>query len=158
MTAANGRVTVTEDHAQIEFERTIRAPIAEVWQALTDPAVVASWLTTGTIDATRGGEVSFDFDEGGIVHGRVLESQPPTRLTYSWVMDGAMDSVVEWTLSEAPEGCHLRLVHRTVPVAMSAGYAPGWHAFLDRLAATAEGSPIPDWDERNQEVASQYQG
>ena len=38
MTPAKGRVTVTEDHAQIEFERTIRAPIAEVWQALTDPA------------------------------------------------------------------------------------------------------------------------
>jgi uncharacterized protein YndB with AHSA1/START domain len=156
MSTGMGKVTVTGDDARIEFERTIRAPQTTVWRALTDPSIVSDWLTPGSIDAQTGGELSLDFGEGGVVSGRVLEADPPNRLVYTWVMDGQMNSVVEWTLAEHADGCQLTLVHRTVPVPMSAGYAPGWHAFLDRLEAAALGAPLPDWDTRSSEIASHY--
>lgn len=156
MSADAGKVTVTGDDARIQFERTIRAAQTAVWRALTDSSIVSDWLTPGSIDARTGGDLSLDFGEGGVVTGRVLEADPPSRLVYTWTMDGQMNSVVEWTLSEHADGCHLRLVHRTVPVPMSAGYAPGWHAFLDRLTAAITGTPLPDWDTRSSEVAAHY--
>ena len=36
------------------------------------------------------------------------------------------------------------------------GFAPGTHAYLDRLKAQLSDQPLPNWQERYKQVAPQY--
>jgi uncharacterized protein YndB with AHSA1/START domain len=92
-------------------------PPAKVWRALTDPALVPLWTSTG-----KGGRpVGFAPAVGtrfkfvakpmpgwnGIVDCEVLEVQEPSRLRYSWQGD-AKDDVTIVTYELAPQGAGTR--------------------------------------------------
>ena len=53
-------------------------------------------------------------------------------------------------------GTQLTLTHRHLGAAFARGYAPGWHAYLDRLIAVLDGTAVPAWDERFTAVRAQY--
>lgn len=59
---------------------------------------------------------------------------------------GETESVVEWDLQPLGEKTRLTLVHRALPETMWRGYAAGWHAHMDRLAAVVAGDPAPAWE------------
>lgn len=53
-------------------------------------------------------------------------------------------------------GTILRLRHHNLNRATALGFAPGTHAFLDRLEAHLVGAHLPSWQERYKQVAPLY--
>jgi uncharacterized protein YndB with AHSA1/START domain len=86
------------------MERTIElaAPPDEVWDALTQPELLASWFGADVeIEARRGGAVDARFPDGTRRRGVVQAVDPPRRLAFRWrpVPPAAGDaSVVELVL------------------------------------------------------------
>jgi hypothetical protein len=50
----------------------------------------------------------------------------------------------------------LVLTHRNLNQRTALGFAPGTHAFLDRLEGQLSHRPLPNWRERYSEVAPDY--
>jgi uncharacterized protein YndB with AHSA1/START domain len=107
----------------IIVECDLAEPPAKVWRALTEPALLASWLMPNDIRPEVGARFTFraEADAGsGTIACEVLAAEPPHLLRYSWRDDDAdrqapdrvLDSVVTFVLTEtANGGTHLRLVH-----------------------------------------------
>ena len=105
-----------------------------VWQALTDPELLAAWLMPNNIQAEIGYQFTFRTQPvpgwDGIVHCEILEVAPLERLVYAWrggskKLDGyghELDTVVIWTLTpDGKGGTRLHLEH--------AGFDPDSFAF-----------------------------
>jgi uncharacterized protein YndB with AHSA1/START domain len=99
--------------AAIEVDQFLARPPDRVWQALTDPALLAQWLMPNDFRPAVGHQFTFrtepvpahGFD--GIVHCQVLDLDPPRLLRFSW-RGGLLDTVVSWRL--VPEGTGTRLL------------------------------------------------
>jgi uncharacterized protein YndB with AHSA1/START domain len=129
----------------ITRELDVAAPPERVWAALTDPVVVACWLTCTDVafEARIGGRYRL-FD--GDATGEVTRLAPPRLLEYTWTMagwpGGAPPSRVRWELSPASGGrrTRLRLTHDGFPDhetrdAHDAGWDPN---FLDKMTVWLE--------------------
>ena len=88
----------------------------KIRRALTDPELLAEWLLPA-FDFKPELGTAFRFQTqampgwDGVVNCRVLESAPPTRLSYAWVVgDMVLDTVVTFTLTPTPSGTRLLLV------------------------------------------------
>jgi len=140
---------------RLVFRRTFPDPVAEVWSAITDPVRCARWFGTWTGDARLGGTVALsltsDEDGGGPpAETLVTECDPPHRLA----VRVAEDDGPGWELSVSLEpgagsgsdaGTVLHF-EQVLPDSFSpADAGPGWHWYLDRLAAVLAGGPMPDW-------------
>lgn len=102
----------------IHKDLTIAAPIDRVWAALTDPAIIAKWMTDDSvqIDLRPEGEyVLF----GGETTGRFTHITAPHFLEYTWRQRGWPDkweeSVVRWELHAAGTSTNLHLMHTHFP-------------------------------------------
>ena len=140
----------------LRFERRLPAPPREIWAAITQPDQLATWMDRTDLDGRVGGEVTVHF-EGSPVTGRVRVWEPPSVLEYTWVIGSEIESVLRFELEPVEEGTLLRLSHHALPAEQEIGYAPGWHAYLDRLTAMVAGEPLPDWDQRFTGLRSEYQ-
>lgn len=93
-------------------------PPKKVWRALTEPALMAKWIMPNNLkDAPKlGDSFQFKFDGpanewwDGITHCEVQALELHKRIQYTW-RGGPLDTVVEWTLFETPDGTRLHLVH-----------------------------------------------
>jgi uncharacterized protein YndB with AHSA1/START domain len=91
-------------------------PIERVWAALTSSAALAAWLMPNDFEPEIGREFTFTtkrapgFD--GIVHCRVVEMEPPTRMVWTWA-GGNIDTIVTFTLDPV-DADHTRLRMRQV--------------------------------------------
>lgn len=95
-----------------------------IWKALTDGALMKRWMMEPTGFAPVVGN-RFTYQTrpagawDGTIHCEVLEVIPQQRFRYAWrggdeanVGYGSkLDTVVTWTLSKAPTGTRLTLVH-----------------------------------------------
>jgi uncharacterized protein YndB with AHSA1/START domain len=104
------------EHLPLVVERTFDAPIAKVWQALTDVEAMRQWyFDLKEFRAEVGFEFGFTVEHEGttFVHlCRVTEAVPPQRLAYTWRYEGhAGDSLVTMELSAAGQGTRLKLTH-----------------------------------------------
>ena len=159
-----GEVIVEGELATLRFQRLLRHPPEAVWDALTDPEQLKKWfMTTATIDPRAGGSV--DMVSGTArFHwkGRILAWDPPRVYEYEWKVDPRAelprgeDTVVRWELEPRNGGTLLTLTHRNLTRATALGFAPGTHAFIDRLDAQLAGDKLPDWMGRYQEVKHAY--
>lgn len=149
----DGTIERTADGGVIRFERHLRYPIDEVWQAVTDPARLADWWlpfdAAITIDLREGGEMRFvaDGDNPIDMTSTILRVDPPHLLEHTHAEPG---SVMRWELEEVDGGCVLRLTHSVtdVPGAVDNCYIVGLHTSLSRLEPALAGTPAPwDWDE-----------
>lgn len=127
----------------ISFERTYPHPVATVWRALTDPALLGRWLMETDFVAEPGREFRMwcENAEGGRDRYlcRVLEYEPPRRMLWSWVLDGRQGegaTHVEFTLTEVAQGTHLTVRHTgdRDPNIIEA-FKGGWPVKLDQLDA-----------------------
>lgn len=88
-------------------------PPEQVWRALTDPELLASWLMPNDFQARVGHRFTFRTDPvpahgfDGIVHCEVIELVPAQRLCIRWA-GGGIDTTVRWELF--PEGAGTRLL------------------------------------------------
>jgi uncharacterized protein YndB with AHSA1/START domain len=106
------------DERVVEKVLEIRAPIADVWHAISDPAELSRWFGhRAELEARPGAEGAFTWDQHGRYACRVEEVDAPHRLVWSWVHEPDVPfsetaaTRVEWTLTEDRPGrttLHLR--------------------------------------------------
>jgi uncharacterized protein YndB with AHSA1/START domain len=159
-----GKVIVEGDRATLVFRRRLEHPPEAVWKALTDPAELSRWyMTKGTIEGREGGMVDFHAGPSQLhVRGRILTWEPPVVFEHEWKvsprgeMPAGEDAIIRWELHRDGEGTVLQLEHRKLGRETALGFAPGTHAFLDRLEAQLARRALPDWQERYRQVAPAY--
>jgi uncharacterized protein YndB with AHSA1/START domain len=100
--------------ADIVVDRVYGHPVRRVWAALTSAEALSAWLMPTDFAPEVGREFTFrtrpapGFD--GVVHCRVLELEPPTRMVWSW-RGGPIDTTMTFTLTAlGPDrtGFHMR--------------------------------------------------
>lgn len=155
-------VMSTLDQDSIVCEVEIAAPVARVFQALTDAAQVHEWsrsddydLVVWELDPRPGGKWrSATRMKAGVSGqppalfehwGEVLEIEPPRLLVYTWFAawheHPATPSTVRWELTATPAGTRLKLTHSGLagePKARDA-YSGGWPGVLDKVREYFEG-------------------
>lgn len=110
--------TATPEPIVLEYD--LAEPLHKVWQALTEPKLLAAWLGPNDIRPEVGAQFQIRGDHGAPpVHCRILKAEPHRQLSWhQWERDDAdacgtvVESLVSFELSELPDGgTHLRLVH-----------------------------------------------
>jgi uncharacterized protein YndB with AHSA1/START domain len=134
----------------VEKRMEIRAPRAEVWRAISDPAEVSRWFgQQAEFELRPGAEGVFVWDQHGSFACRIEEVEAPRRLVWSWVHEAgvafsaAPSTRVEWTLTELDDGrTGLHLKESGFLTAKHEGENDqGWDQELGELVALLEGAP-----------------
>ncbi|NSL87355.1 SRPBCC family protein [Chitinophaga solisilvae] len=120
-------------------ERTFRAPVKQVWEALTDAEKMKKWyFDVPDFKPETGNTFTFTGEDKGITYlhlCRVTEVIPEKKLSYTWKYDGYEgESLLTFELF--PEGDHtrLRLTHA------------GLHTFPQHNPSFARNSFQGGWD------------
>jgi uncharacterized protein YndB with AHSA1/START domain len=102
-TSAKPAVVTTPTDREVRIERVFDAPVERVWQAFTDPTLVAQWWGRGNklvierMEVERGGHWRFvEHTSDGVdgFEGRYREVTPPERLVQTFEWDGMPGYVV----------------------------------------------------------------
>ena len=130
------------DLVQVQMDRRYPSPMADVWDALTDPDRIRRWMLPISGDFRVGGHFQLEGNAGG----EILRCERPTVLRVTF---GDPSSLVEVRLAEDGPGTVLTLEH-TVPKAMAGGVAgalyvgPGWDGALLGLGLYLDGQMSED--------------
>ncbi|HEY9857758.1 MAG TPA: SRPBCC family protein [Stenomitos sp.] len=159
-----GEVAFDGDHATLRFVRTYPHPPEAVWAALTEPEQLAAWyMTQAVIDGREGGSVQMTSGPARFEWtGRILTWEPYRLYEYEWniaprtELPNGEQSVVRWELEPVAEGTKLTLTHRHLTKGTAMGFAPGTHAFMDRLGDQLGQQPLTNWMQRYDEVKHAY--
>lgn len=125
--------TATETRSVV-IEREFAHPPEKIWRALTQPHLIEEWLMKNAFQPRVGHRFDLSADWGSI-DCRVLEVEPNTTLSYTWISSG-LDSVVTWTLTPTGTGTRLRMEQEGFqPDQLQAyhGAKAGWPRFLAKL-------------------------
>lgn len=149
-TTPTGKVVQTPDGLDLILTRSFSADIEDVWASITESERTARWLGPWEGEAGRGRTVQLTpaFEEGGEASDLVIEEcEPPRRLVVLLASPGE-SWLLEVELSEHGGTTELRLTHHlgdAGPDPSDAG--PGWEYYLDKLIASRDGTPQPEWDD-----------
>jgi uncharacterized protein YndB with AHSA1/START domain len=126
-TSAPGTVVVS---------REIDASVAEVWQALTDPAIVSQWFGTLGDQLTTGQSTRLEFGDGDFFALQDIVLDPPDHLSYAWrfLGIGPLDTI-DWHLYPADDGSLVTVTDREIGRTPEAALElrKGWLDFSKRL-------------------------
>ena len=118
---------------RVEREITVGAEREQVWEALTESALLEDWLAEeAEVAPVEDGQVSFRVD-GEVRHGTVIHAEPDRRLAFTWERAGEGESLVEFSLEPlVGGGTRLVVVEQALsgPVALAGSR---WEARLKRL-------------------------
>jgi len=146
--------TATDTTTQV-YELYIRAGQQQVWEAITDPAIVARFFHGAQVEATY--EVGSKIRSWSPDHSEqwgdntMLEFDPPRRLVHTWrslydpEMAAEAESRVTWEVEEQPGGfCELTLIHdRLENAPKTAASVRGWSYILSNLKTVIETGEVP---------------
>jgi uncharacterized protein YndB with AHSA1/START domain len=136
-------LTDTTPRGQVEsisFEFDLPHSPQKVWRALTEPELLTEWLLP-VIDFKLEPGASFTLKTqaypgwDGTVNCRLLEIEPPHKISYSWTVP-FLDTVVSFTLTPTESGTRLSLVQsgfKPDQKQESGGSRYGWKVMGDRL-------------------------
>ena len=146
-----------DEHNTITIVRDLPGPIERVWAFLTDRRLLARWLSDAVVADRVGGKVRFEMG----AEGRITAYEPPHLLEYTWnerelSRGPILDTLVRWQLDEAGDRVRLTLTHKRLAEAEAIAHGAGWHAFLDRLAASVDGREPPQLMERYEQLQGEY--
>jgi uncharacterized protein YndB with AHSA1/START domain len=165
--ALNGEVTFDGATARLFFQRRFPHAPEKVWAAITDPAQLKQWFMASSARADGRVAGTYDTVAGPAqirAHGRIVVWDPPRVYEHEWITEARAEipqgeeSFVRWELTPVDGDTLLTLEHRRLTRGTAVGFAPGWHSFLDRLAAQLDGQPLPDWMKRFESVRGSYPG
>ena len=160
--SATGRRERRGDATYVVLERTFRAPIEDVWAAVTEPGRLERWIGTWTGDSASG-EVEFQMTaEGDDVPAeahRILVCDPPRRLVTE-SRSGADPTVwrIELDLVEDAGVTTLTFGQRMEDGFPVDSVGPGWDYYLDRLVAAETSGDVAAvaWDDYYPALAEHY--
>jgi uncharacterized protein YndB with AHSA1/START domain len=144
--AATGRKAVHDDQAYVAFERTFRAPIEDVWAAVTESDRLARWIGSWEGDPATG-EVAFrmlyEGDEHPAEKFTIDECEPPRRLAITTEAPSPDGTTETWHLLldlVETDGVTTFTFSQSVPEpTMAEGVGPGWDYYLDRMVLAESG-------------------
>lgn len=149
----------------VEFIRTFRAPIEDVWAAVTESDRLARWIGSWTGDPAAG-EVLFHMDfEGDDVPDelfRIDECEAPHRLriTTTIPFDGKPSESWQLRLDLAEAGgvTTLTFAQDVRDPQMVPSVGPGWDYYLDRMVAAESGGDLSavDFDDYYPALSEHY--
>lgn len=153
MPAATGRRFVDGDDTYIQFVRTFRAPIEDVWAAVTESDRLARWLGSWTGDPATGSvlfQMLFEGDEVPQEHFAIDECTPPCRLRITTSMPHDGESPEHWRLrldlSEEGGVTTLTFAQDVPDPTMATSVGPGWDYYLDRMVVAEAGGDVANVD------------
>lgn len=139
-----GRIEQRDGTAYLVFERHFRAPINDVWAAVTESDRLVRWIghwsgdpSTGAVSFWMTAEAADAPEE--IIH--IDECVPPRRV----VMRSARpdDGSLEWTwqidLAEADGTTTLTFAQEVGDTLLAESVGPGWDYYLDRMVVAEDG-------------------
>lgn len=153
------KTTIETDETSLSVERTYFTSPERLYQAWTDPALVAQWLAPGPMkcsvpvyDVRKGGKWRIEMRGPGpngkemqmVYEGTFAEVTPGKRIVMLWPpampgVDPEADdppSVVTITFSPVAGGTRLKLTQDGMPNKEGAGHAAmGWEFAFEKLAA-----------------------
>lgn len=147
---------VAVNNDAIVREIDINAPIERVWEAVTQAEHLGTWFgdSGATIELRPGGAMMLRWKDYGEAHAEVDVVEPPTRFVYRWqpTDEGSLtpgyQTLVEFTLSPAGKGTHLKVVESgfsSLSVSQEkrdkafTDNTGGWLSEIDELKAYVEG-------------------
>jgi len=150
----NMPATQIEDYT-LSLNRDFNVPPEKVFQAWTDPQIVARWfgpdgaeVESVEIDLNVGGTYSLTLKEPdnsvAVLHGEYREIDPPHKLVFTWILDGQAcegsaglhaETVVTLDFQDRSGSTRLVLTHDFLPTEESRdGHFMGWTDSLESLA------------------------
>jgi uncharacterized protein YndB with AHSA1/START domain len=164
---SKGIVTIEGDYVTLRYERRVSHSREVVWKAITDSKELAGWMNTkAIIDGYNGGTIDFVNTVSGFhTTGHILAWNPQHVFEYEWhiapnpsLPDGESEAIIRWELKQDGDSNNtlLTLTHSRLTKSTSSRFAPGWHAYLDRLEASLNNEVTPDWMQRFAEVKGLY--
>jgi uncharacterized protein YndB with AHSA1/START domain len=138
-----GRITTDGDRRVLTIVREFRAPIEDVWAAVTDPERLARWIGTWTGDPASG-SVGFTMTAEGATEPEdmeIRECDPPhvLRVTSSTAMG---QWFLDLVLEERDGVTLLTFSQPDLDPASADSVGPGWEYYLDRLVAAETGADV----------------
>lgn len=141
----------------VVFTRTFRAPVEDVWAAVTEPRRLERWVGTWTGDPTTG-QVAFrmtaEGEDAEEEIQRIDVCEPPHRLVTRSVTPGPDGTdEIEWVLELDLAGSDgvttLTFAQVVHDAEMASTVGPGWEYYLDRLVAAETSAEVADvsWDD-----------
>ena len=138
-----GRITREGDLRVLTITREFRAPIEDVWAAVTEPQRLERWIGTFTGDPASG-QVSFAMTAEGQTEGEAMdirECDPPRVLRVTshvgeerWSLDLVLDEHEGITT--------LTFTQPGIDPVAAESVGPGWEYYLDRLVAAETGGDV----------------
>jgi uncharacterized protein YndB with AHSA1/START domain len=164
-----GSIILEKEYGTLKFQRPLSHPIEKVWNAISNPAEVSEWMSNykGVINGYNGGTIDFiNTASGSQVSGNIIVWKPYHVFEYEWhiapntiLPEGEPESIIRWELKQddnSNKNTFLFLTHSRLTKPTSLNFAPGWHAYLDRLEAHLNNEELPDWIRRLGEVKGMY--
>ena len=163
-TEPTGRREERDGTSYVVLTRTFRAPIDDVWVALTEPGRMERWIGTWAGDPTSG-TVDFRMTaEGADAPVEVIEIDeciPPRRLATRHRIPGN-DFLwqLEIDLSESEGVTTLTFAQVMSDPEIAENVGPGWEFYLDRLVAVMSGVEVNtvDWESYYPPQSDFYRG
>jgi uncharacterized protein YndB with AHSA1/START domain len=134
----------------LTLQRTVGAPIEDVWQAFTDPDELGRWYGSDLMDveihaleAKPGGSFSItmrDAEGDYDIEGEFLDVIERERLVHTWYVGR-----VTIEFEDVDSGTEVVLTHAGLPdQETTEQHAEGWTAAIDTLATTVRSDEIQD--------------
>lgn len=164
-TTPTGRREQRADGTYVVLTRTFRAPIEDVWAAVTEPDRLARWIGRWTGDPAQG-TVRFEMlyeGEGAEQEEYTIDAcEAPRRLVLTSHMAYDENTPATWhlelDLAEADGVTTLTFAQSMDDPAMAENVGPGWEYYLDRLVAAETGADpgALDFDDYYPALAGHY--
>ena len=129
----------------IRKEILIHAPVAKVWEHITDPRKIAGWLMPNDFEATVGRAFVMDCNEEGKISCTVREIVPHQKLVYSFQSKVTkVETLVTITVAKEGRSTRLILVHSgwdALPPGeqgVADQFDGGWGTYLPKLREKLE--------------------
>ncbi|WP_426241713.1 SRPBCC family protein [Nocardioides sp. LHG3406-4] len=143
---ATGRRDERDGTAYIVFERVFRAPIEDVWAAVTEPERLQRWIGTWSGEPADGRVDFFMTAEGDDVGAEayVIEAcEAPSRLELRSLTEvGGTVWHLILDLAETDGVTTLVFGQEVTTVEVAESVGPGWDYYLDRLVTAETGGEV----------------
>jgi len=158
-----GRREARDGTTYIVFERTFRAPIADVWAAVTESDRLGRWIGIWSGDPASGSiafRMTAEAEDAPEETIWIDECRAPTHLEMRSVRPDDKAEVWSWQLDldESDGVTTLTFAQEAVDVSLAEGVGPGWDYYLDRLVAAETGGDLAavDFDAYYPAFAAHY--
>ncbi len=161
-----GRRERRGDRDYVVLARAFRAPVEDVWAAVTEPERLERWIGTWTGDPSTG-QVAFrmtaEGEDAEAEIQRIDVCEPPHRLVTRSVTPGPdgtgeIEWVLELDLTESDGVTTLTFAQVVHDAEMASTVGPGWEYYLDRLVAAETSAEVADvsWDDYYPGLSDHY--